>query len=343
MYRHVGILAQQDQLSKRLSRCGDHHQLCTLLHWPQRSLKLSAVPLEPVESRSLEKTIIDEAFWVLGLNNWPWLRRLIEPILRSPIGRFSRLAADFENAVARKGLHHAIPDLMPRFVAGVDLIGAESLPECGPLLIASNHPAAYDFFLIAATLPREDLKLVASNINILRRLPATAEHFIFIGSKEVMGDTHSRMAAVRASVRHLKKGGALLIFPTGTVDPDPAINPDGSRQALNNWSPSLDLLVRLVPETKIVVTIVSGVLSKGWYNSPVTWLRHEPHNKQKVAEVFQVMQQLYFPNSLKLQPRLSFSRPLDGGLIRERDGLNEIAPALINEACRQLSLHRHNS
>ncbi|MGD2050631.1 MAG: 1-acyl-sn-glycerol-3-phosphate acyltransferase [Chloroflexota bacterium] len=294
------------------------------------------MPFEPVEARSLEETIIDEAFWVLGLNNWPWLCRLIEPIFRSPIGRFSRLAADFENAVVQKGLHHAIRDFMPQFIAGIDLIGAETLPASEPLLIATNHPAAYDFFLIAATLPRDDLKLVASNINIIRRLPATAEHFIFIGSKEVMGDTHSRMAAVRASVRHLKRGGALLIFPTGTVDPDPAVNPEGARQALHNWSPSLDLLVRLVPETRIVVTIVSGVLSRRWYNSPVTWLRQEPHNKQKVAEVFQVMQQLYFPNTLKLRPCLSFSRPLSRESIIGRDSQNEIVPALIVEAQKQL-------
>jgi hypothetical protein len=293
-----------------------------------------------VNARSLEAAIFEEAFWVMGLDRRPWLRRLIGPIFRSPIGRFSRLAADFENAVARQGLHLAIRDFMSQFIAGIDLIGAEAIPAGGPLLIAANHPAAYDFFLIAATLPRDDLKLVASNIKILRRLPATAEHFIFISSGEVMGDTHSRMAAVRASVRHLKQGGALLIFPTGTVDPDPAVNPEGARQALDNWSPSLDLLVRHVPETKIVVTIVSGVLSTRWYHSPVTWLRQEPHNKQKVAEIFQVMQQLYFPDTLKLQPCLSFSQPLTMELIRGGDGQNEIVPVLINEASGQLKLHR---
>lgn len=297
---------------------------------------LPAVPFEPVDVRSLEVAILKEAFWVMGIDRRPWLGWLLEPIFRPPIGRFSRLAANFENTVARKGLHDATYDFMSQFIAEIDIIGAENLPVEGPLLIAANHPAAYDFFLIAATLPRDDLKLVASNINIVRRLPAMAEHFIFIGSKEVMGDTHSRMAAVRASVRHLKQGGALLIFPTGTVDPDPAINPEGARQALEKWSPSLDLFIRRVPETKIFVTIVRGVLSKRWYKSPVTWLRREPHNKQKVAEIFQVMQQLYFPNSLKLRPGLSFSRPLTVDILRGKDGQGEIVPFLVTEAQSQL-------
>lgn len=297
------------------------------------------MPIEPVDARSLEKAIIDEAFWVMGFDRRPWLRRMAEPFFRLPIGRFSRLAADFENAVAQKGLHDATGDFMSQFIFDIDIIGAENLPVEGPLLIAANHPAAYDFFLIAATLPRDDMKLVASNINIVRRLPATADHFIFIGSKEVMGDTHSRMAAVRASLRHLKQGGALLIFPTGTVDPDPAVYPEGARQALKNWSLSLDLFVRRVPETKIVVTIVSGVLSKCWYKSPITWLRQEPHNKQKVAEIFQVMQQLYFPNTIKLRPCLSFSRPLTVDLLCKGESQDDIVPALITEAQTQLTFH----
>lgn len=297
------------------------------------------MPIEPVDARSLEKAIIDEAFWVMGFDRRPWLRRMAEPFFRLSIGRFSRLAADFENAVAQKGLHDATGDFMSQFIFDIDIIGAENLPVEGPLLIAANHPAAYDFFLIAATLPRDDMKLVASNINIVRRLPATADHFIFIGSKEVMGDTHSRMAAVRASLRHLKQGGALLIFPTGTVDPDPAVYPEGARQALKNWSLSLDLFVRRVPETKIVVTIVSGVLSKCWYKSPITWLRQEPHNKQKVAEIFQVMQQLYFPNTIKLRPCLSFSRPLTVDLLCKGESQDDIVPALITEAQTQLAFH----
>ncbi len=296
-----------------------------------------------VDPRTMQEAIIDEAFWVFGFDRRPWLRRLIEPLFRWPVSRFAQLAAGFENQVAQTGLHDATQAMMPRFIDKVDIIGKDGLPSDGPLLVLSNHPAAYDFFLIAATLPRDDLKLLASNINIVRKLPATADHFIFIASDGVMGDSHTRMAALRASIRQLKSGGALLIFPTGTVDPDPAVSPTGARSALGRWSSSLELLTRRVPETQIVVAIVSGVLSPGWYRSPITWLRKEPHNKQKVAEIFQVMQQLFFPGSLKLYPRMAFSQPFQAGQLREISANGNLLPVLTAEANSLLQILDGNS
>ncbi len=285
-----------------------------------------------VDPQTLQQAILDEAFWVFGFDRRSWLRRLIEPLFRRPVGRFAQLAAGYENQVAQTGLRDATHSMMPRFIEQVDIIGESRLPSGGPLLVLSNHPAAYDFFLIAATLPRDDLKLLASNINIVRKLPATADHFIFIASDGVMGDSHTRMAGLRASLRHLKAGGALLIFPTGTVDPDPAVSSEGAWQALSRWSPSLELLIRKVPEMQVVVAIVSGVLSPGWYRSPITWLRKEPHNKQKVAEIFQVMQQLFFPGSLKISPRLTFSQPFQAGQLHESSANGDVLPVLTAEA-----------
>ena len=291
----------------------------------------------------LQRTIIDEAFWVMGLADRKWARRLVEPLFRPIVGRFARLAAGFENDVAQIGLREAIRARMDQFVKGVDISGDERLPAISPLLVVANHPAAYDFFLVAATLPRDDSRLIVSNINILRRLPATSEHFIFIASSQdesVMGDVHSRMSAVRASVRHLKAGGALMVFPSGRVDPDPGVSPEGAREALSLWSPSIELFLRKAPETQVVVAMVSGVLSPGWYHSPVTWLRREPHNKQKVAEIFQVMQQLLFPNSLKLKPKIAFSRPVTVEELKASDS-NGILPALTAEASSLIDKMSH--
>ena len=98
-----------------------------------------------------------------------------------------------------------------------------------------------------------------------------------------------------------------MVFPSGLVDPDPAISV-GAVEALQQWRPSLELFIRKVPECRIVLTIVSGVLSRRWLKSPVTRLRKEPHNRQKVAEIFQVFEQLLFPGRLLLNPNISFSR-----------------------------------
>jgi len=101
----------------------------------------------------------------------------------------------------------------------------------------------------------------------------------------------------------------LFTFPSGRLDPDPALRPRAAREELDLWSSSLGLLLKKVPQTTVIPAIVNGMLSSGWYSSPVTWLRKEPHYKQKVAEVFQVMQHFFSPDPTRLSPRITLGPP----------------------------------
>ncbi len=92
--------------------------------------------------------------------------------------------------------------------------------------MVSNHPAAYDVIILAASLPRDDLKIISSPVSVANYLPAVRPHFIFISE-----DAHKRMGTVRAALRHLREGGALLIFPRGDAEPDPAVTPGARRRA----------------------------------------------------------------------------------------------------------------
>lgn len=260
-------------------------------------------PDDPLANDALKAAIVSETFRVTGLGRYPVVRTVARVLLQVPVSRFAGLAADFESAVAESGLKQASEAILTNFVSRVEVRGVESIPVKGPLLLAANHPAAYDLFLIAASLPRDDLKVISSTVSIIDRLPASRERFIFVSS-----DAHVRMAAVRHSIRHLQQGGSLLVFPTGLVDPDPDVS-SGAHEALDRWSPSLALFMRRAPQTKVVPVIVSGVLSPAWARSPITHLRSDPHNRQKIAEIFQVIQQLFFPNSLRMSPRLSFGAP----------------------------------
>jgi hypothetical protein len=290
-----------------------------------------------IETATLQNIITKEAFWVMGLAEYPRLSKLIEPLFRPLIGRFARLATDFENDVAANGLTQAVDRLLESFVDVVDIKYEAPLPAEGPLLITANHPGAYDFLLLAAATRRDDLKIMASNVNIVRHLPALSEHFIFISQGTVLGDAHSRMASVREALRHLKVGGALLVFPSGRVDPDPALAPEAAIDELSLWSPSTALFLRRAPQTLTTIGLVSGVLSPAWYHSPVTWFRRQRHYKQKMAQVFQVMQQLIFPRSLKVSPVLHFSRSMSVDNLRSLNEEGALLPALIGEAERLLS------
>lgn len=261
-------------------------------------------PGATVDPAELQRAVEYEFFWVLGLAEGHPLRRALTPALRAVLGRFVDVAAPFDRDVAAVGMPQALLSRAPQFITGLTATNAGLIPTTGPLLLLSNHPGGLDAFLVMALLPRADIKVIVSEISILRHLPATGAHFISIGR-----EAGSRMQAVRAGIGHLNQGGALLIFPGGILDPDPAFMP-GAVEALERWSPSVELLLRRAPQSNVVVSVVGGVLSPGWYHSPVTRLRQERKDRQKVAEVFQIAQQLLLPGTLDLRPSVHFAPPI---------------------------------
>jgi hypothetical protein len=123
------------------------------------------------------------------------------------------------------------------------------------------------------------------------------------------GDAQVRMAVTRESIRHVQSGGALLVFATGKVDPDPAVLP-GGLESLQDWSPSLPLFLRRVPETALLVTIVSGVLAPSCFRHPLTRLRKGQRQRQFLAEFIQISQQVLFGRRFPITPTIRFAPPL---------------------------------
>jgi hypothetical protein len=117
------------------------------------------------------------------------------------------------------------------------------------------------------------------------------------------------MLVIRRMVRHLRDGGALLIFPSGTIDPDPEILP-GAPEALSRWSPSIELVLRTVPQTQVLVTIVSGVISWQAFRHPITHIRKSINERQKIAEVVQVIQSISMQRKALLSPKITIGSPL---------------------------------
>jgi hypothetical protein len=262
----------------------------------------------------LRHSISTEALVALGLPRTGLLQVLLRPLVWPPSQRFARVAAEFDRRVALYGLTEAARWALPIFVKDTRASGTEHIPATGPLVVASNHPGSYDVLLIAASLGRDDLKILVSDVPFMRSMHATSSHFIYT---RVDQDAHSRVGAARESVRHLQAGGALLVYASAQVDPDPALLP-GAREELQRWSPSLSLFVRQVPETKILVTIVSGVLEPSCFRHPLTRLRKEQRLKQFLAEFIQVSQQVLFGRRFSLEPTVRFaaaltSADLDGG------------------------------
>jgi len=276
----------------------------------------------------IQRTMIDEIFNAMGLPRRGWLRPALWPFAWAPAHRFARLVESFEHTCAEAGFTEAARCLLERFIRQVIVNGAERIPPEGPLLIASNHPGAVDALAIAASLRREDLKIVVSGVPFFHQLAYLRDHLIHTAQ-----DAHGRMLVLRNAIRHLREGGAVLIFPSGTVDPDPSLFP-GAEKAVEAWSSSLALILEKAPSTQLLITAVSGVLAPECWRHPLVRLRQTMWEKQKLAEFIQVIQQLVLGRRYPIVPRVVFSEPLTLPELRLEERLEDSMGAILAHARR---------
>jgi len=167
---------------------------------------------------ALTQNILDEVFRVFKMTPQSWGRRTFGPTIWLPAHRFATLAATFDHYVEEFGFREAARRIISNYVQSFEAQNVERIPQDGPLLITSNHPGTIDSLVIAASIPRPDLKIVATGIPFIEGLRNAADHLIYTPRKGV----HERMMVVRSAIHHLKDGGAVLIFPSGRIDPDTA-------------------------------------------------------------------------------------------------------------------------
>ena len=256
----------------------------------------------------------------LGLQPEGRLHRLLDPLFRLPAGRLARLLATADAGVARDGFSAGAGWLAQQLALPALVRGQENVPTEGPLLVMSNHPGAYDSLALIQALRRDDLLVVISPIRALMRLPHSAAHFVQV--KRGQGHATTRLNQARG---HLMAGGAVLIFPTGVVDPDPDVMP-GAAEALGSWSSSIGLLLNAAPETQALPAIISRVLSPGWMRFPLVRLQPDGPHRRRLAEVLQLSQLVLMGRQRSQAPRLSFAPPMRLTALGA-----DLAPALVRD------------
>lgn len=286
-------------------------------------------PTQTERISALRERITSEIFFAMGLGRSGFAPRLLGPLFRLPAGRFARIADHLESAVPQGGLPAGAQAILDDFSMKVEARGTENIPQSGPLLIISNHPGAYDSPAIASAIPRPDLKIIASDVPFTRALVNTGKHLIYAPE-----DIPGRMAALKAGVDHLRAGGAVLSFPLGEVEPDPAVM-RGAGDRFHEWSPSIEVMLRKVTATRLVICIASGVMLKKFVKSPLTKIRRQPFHQQKMGELLQILQQMLFPKSFKINVQITFGDPISTGDLPPHGLMPEVAAA----ARRQLEEH----
>ncbi len=259
--------------------------------------------------QSLYDALIFEMTKALSLPQTERVKGVIRAIFGKAARRFAELGAELDRVVAEAGVAAAARWALPRFVKGHAARGTENIPNDGPLVIAANHPAAVDSLVISAHVERPDYKIIIGDIPFFQNLPHVSRHAIFAPHPR---DVHGRMRVIRECIRHLKDGGALLIFPRGGIEADPEFMPNADGE-FDKWSRSLEIFLERVPQTRVLATIVGGVIQRTAMRNPLTWLRRARPDRQRLAFIFQMMRQTLSGRELYgLTPRVTFGEIVSG-------------------------------
>ena len=266
------------------------------------------------------------AFGLGGLGPGP-ARSFLQLLSSVPARRLAEQVATYDDIVGESGLPAGGSWAMERMARGVVVEGAEGVPGEGPLLVVSNHPGLGDAVALFAAMPRGDLKVIAAERPFLSALPNTSRALI-----PVADAPNGRSKAVRAAARHLRAGGAIITFPGGRIEPDPAVLPDAA-QALADWSGSMDLFARLVPGLTVVPAVVSGVISPAALRNPIALVRRDPRDRRWLSATLQML----VPPLRDVTTRVGFGPPLRaGGETPVSSRTVEEARRLIEHAGRRL-------
>lgn len=237
-------------------------------------------------------------------------RAVLDAVFRWPAKRFAQQMFEFDRRVGADGLRSASAWAAHQFAGTVTATGVEHIPASGPVLIVSNHPGLSDTIDLFASIPRDDLRVVAAHRPFLVALTNLTQKLVF-----VQQNAGARMGAFRSVINELKAGRAVITFPAGKIEPDPGIRRDDARASLATWIESTGLLARLMPEMHIVPVIVSGVFSPAAYHNLLAQRKPDLAQRERMAAMMQVMWPGYqnSPVRLRFGPAVHAAALVSGG------------------------------
>ena len=222
-----------------------------------------------------------------GWEGWPILEPSIRAICRRPAIKFANNMAAFDSQIGSHGLIDASISLMQHFARRLRVFGQENLPQ-GAFIALSNHPGMIDTLALFAALNRPDLQIIALPRPFLQVMPNVDRRLHY-----VQDDPSQSVSLIRQVSRHLKSGGAILTFPSGKIEPDPDVYP-GAVQALNDWTRSAGVFLRVVPKAVIVPILVRGVILERTAHHPLTVIKKTRFEKEKLSAGLQMLAHTVF-------------------------------------------------
>ena len=258
----------------------------------------------------------------------PLLNAILHILCVPFVLELTRLGIKMESMIARDGhMQSASRWLVEIAARALQVRGAENVPATGPVLFLGNHAGLGDAFALLSASPRRDTRVLAYNFGILPGLKEMHRHVIVV-------DKSAPYPAMRQSLRHLRAGKSLLIYPRGEIEDDPALDLDSAQASLSEWSRSIELYVRHVPDLTVMPCAVGGVISRRALRNPVVRRYRDKDKRHFLAATFQMM----FPFYRDPVVSLHFGRPLRGESAAHQTVLAQMAELLRSVNAEQRAL-----
>jgi putative hemolysin len=185
-------------------------------------------------------------------------RPLLEGVLA--LGTYRALYRETQNAGEEPFESRALRAL--NVTADVSAADIDHIPRSGPVIVAANHPhGVIDGLVLMAALrrARPDFRVLTNQL--LARIPELSDCCLFVDPFDGPGAEARSRAGLRAAHLWLRRGGAIIMFPSGEVAH--ARQAHGVR-ADSPWKPTMGRLA-ISTGAQIVPAFIEGANSRTFY------------------------------------------------------------------------------
>jgi hypothetical protein len=262
---------------------------------------MQKIPLLSARSWRLYRAISSSIVNAFLFKN-PIIKAILHAAMSPFITNLTYHALEMESIIEHEGhMQGASAYVIDKGARGVHVHDANRVPENRPVLFVANHAGLSDANALLMSSPRRDTHTLVFDDGILRGLEAFHKLMIPI-------DKENPTLALRDTIKLLRAGQSILMFPAGEIEGDPALYLDDTLESLNTWSTSIEFFARHVPDLQVVPAGIGGVISRTALQNPIVKQYKTQSDRLFLAATFQ----LAFPAYRNPQLSIFYGQPLCG-------------------------------